>query len=121
MFGYHALDHSSYTPAKIGHIALRMKKPASALQSHVPSGRSKGNRDAKGLATALDPWVTKLNFISYTTEKCLCRNECFQFSSSISLCLNAAFSFLMCSKGRQAQGYLEAPGLLEAFAAGSIT
>ena len=47
-----------------------MKKPA-AQHGQRSTGRTKGNSNHEALAAALMKWATKLNFISYTIDRCL--------------------------------------------------
>ena len=51
------------------------KKPA-AVAANRSIGRTKGNTDDAALAKALSKWATKLNFISYTIDRCLSSIKC---------------------------------------------
>ena len=45
-----------------------LKKPA-AVTATAPPGRSRSCDDFDGLRDAMQPWVSKMNFITYTSEK----------------------------------------------------
>ena len=47
------------------------RKPAAEPGTALAAGRNKGNSDVHGLVAALAPWVKKLNFINYTSERTL--------------------------------------------------
>lgn len=64
-FLWNSLQWSRYAILAMGRA---LKRPA-AVTATAPPGRSRSCDDFDGLRDAMQPWVTKMNFITYTSEK----------------------------------------------------